>query len=143
MQEAGHAPTAVVLLDAVPWEETSDVAAQFDLNRTALVSIRAEPSVWNKNGGIAEVLHRIAPGKPGRLVDLKVRGARHGDPMEPRLILKLLGVLGTGFEAITRLVEAHLCEALGIVASGVPSPADVVRELEAASAVEVTETATS
>ena len=45
----------MVLLDAVPWEETIAAAQGLDLRRTRVVSVRAEPSVWNKRGRIQQV----------------------------------------------------------------------------------------
>lgn len=123
LQEAGRPPAALVLLDAVPFEGTSAVAERFDLGATRLVSVRAEPSVWNKQGGIAEALARVPEGPPGRLVDLRLRGAKHGDPMEPSLALRLAGVLGAGHEAFARLAAAHLGRALALPGGEAPEEA--------------------
>mmetsp|Transcript_105394 Transcript_105394/g.183307 ORF Transcript_105394/g.183307 Transcript_105394/m.183307 type:complete len:294 (+) Transcript_105394:95-976(+) len=133
LQDVGAAPAVVVLLDAVPWPRTCDLAARFNLATTKLISIRAEPSVWNKEGAIAEALQRVPRLKEedgqGQLVDLKVVGAKHGDPMQPSLLLKALGLLGTGEEPMRKLLQAYLSQALGLMPAP-PAPAEVLRELQ-------------
>lgn len=114
LQEAGRPPTAVVLLDAVPWDETADAASRFDLAATSLVSIRSSPSVWNKQGGIKETLNSIPPGPRGRLVDFLIPGSRHKAHVEPSLLFKLTGTMRNGTQIIEEVMDAFLGEKLCI-----------------------------
>ena len=109
MQEAGTPPALVILLDAAPWPATCELAARFDLKQTAVLSLRAEPSVWNKHAAVAELTRRIAP-QPSRLLDLTVTASRHGDAMLSSWRLRLVGLCGAGASAIGRMVEAALLD---------------------------------
>jgi pimeloyl-ACP methyl ester carboxylesterase len=85
LQSAGTPAAVLVLIDAVPWAQTIELAAGLDLGQTMVVSIRCAPSAWNKKGNVAEALARvpIAGHHTGRLIDLQLPGARHGDAMPP------------------------------------------------------------
>eukprot|EP00929_Paragymnodinium_shiwhaense_P097191 TRINITY_DN58944_c0_g1_i1.p1 TRINITY_DN58944_c0_g1~~TRINITY_DN58944_c0_g1_i1.p1 ORF type:complete len:307 (-),score=44.92 TRINITY_DN58944_c0_g1_i1:273-1193(-) len=114
LQEAGAPPQALLLLDAVGWDCTLDVAAKLDLEKTKVLSLRAEPSQWNKDGFITSVLERI-PRQEGdrRLLDVKIQGSGHADCMQsqgwlqPKL-LRLLGASGSGREMTDRIIDAFL-----------------------------------
>jgi len=115
LQAAGRSPAVLVLLDAVPWNQTIELAGSFDLMATRLVSIRAEPSAWNKDGAVAEALRRVpSVADLGRLVDIQVVGARHGDPMVADWKLRVLRLLGDNSEVWPSLVDAFLADALGL-----------------------------
>eukprot|EP00928_Gymnodinium_smaydae_P002190 TRINITY_DN10770_c0_g1_i1.p1 TRINITY_DN10770_c0_g1~~TRINITY_DN10770_c0_g1_i1.p1 ORF type:complete len:283 (+),score=50.62 TRINITY_DN10770_c0_g1_i1:76-849(+) len=137
LQKQGRPPVAVILLDAVPWIDTLDVVGEFDLAATRLVSIRAEPSAWNRHGFIAAALAKIKPGPAGQLVDLKIPGARHGDPIGSNWKLRLLGLIGTGVIPMRRLVQGYVLEGLGLQPEHCEPVADTLSELRGQKHVEV------
>ncbi|CAE7219911.1 scn4aa [Symbiodinium sp. CCMP2592] len=115
LQQSGKAPLAVLLLDGVGWPATDEVASKFNAVDTRLLSIRAEPSAWNKNGCVAETVRCIlAAGVPhGHLLDVKVHGAKHGDPIALKgWMYGLLGLIGSSEarDVLDRLVKAFLCQ---------------------------------
>jgi dienelactone hydrolase len=122
------AVAAVLLLDGVPWPRTIAVAADFPVHATHLISLRSEPSAWNMHGELRKVL-AAAPlaaaaageawagggggggGAGGRVVDLRIAGSRHADPVDPKrstCLMRLLGLLGPAacWEAYAQLVAA-------------------------------------
>jgi pimeloyl-ACP methyl ester carboxylesterase len=126
LQSAGTPAAVLVLIDAVPWAQTIELAAGLDLGQTMVVSIRCAPSAWNKKGNVAEALARvpIAGHHTGRLIDLQLPGARHGDAMPPSWPGRLLGIVGSGFPAICRLTLAALTTALGLARSSTDDGVD-------------------
>lgn len=104
LQAAGRPPAVVVLLDAVPWQGTIEACSELDLRQTRVVSLRCRPSVWNRKGApLEQALRRIPPRGEGRLLDLRLPRARHGDAMPPSCAGRLLGLVGSGFEGMNSL----------------------------------------
>jgi dienelactone hydrolase len=136
LQAAGKSPAVVILLDAVLWDGTIERCAQLDLSQTRLVSLRSEPSAWNKNGNVALGLRRIPQSIPGALVDVKLIGSKHGDAMPASRLLKLLGIVGTGFRNTNQLVEAALREGLALE-SGTSTLAQLIDALRAEGALQI------
>jgi pimeloyl-ACP methyl ester carboxylesterase len=111
LQSIGQPPSEVLLFDAVPGAHTKDFASQFQSTQTRFVSVRAEPSVWNRLGAFQSAVQQI-PKRPGRFFDLKVRNAAHGDALEPMVWLQLSGLLGAGGKAMQRMLDAFLTDAI-------------------------------
>lgn len=109
---------ACVLLDGVPWPRTMrEAAGAFPLQRTVIVSLRAEPSAWNKRAEVLKALAATAAGAAGcnldeRIIDVLIRGSRHADPIASPgtsfFLLRALGLIGpvTANEAFSELIVA-------------------------------------
>ena len=82
LAKTGSPVSAVVLLDAVPWPRTVAAAARdFFVDLTLLISLRAEPGMWNGGGSVTQILRspRVAAGSGATVFDLVVRGSGHRD----------------------------------------------------------------
>lgn len=76
-QERGRPVRAIVLLDAVPWDETIEAART--LRHVVVASLRSEPSPSNARGSVG----RLVAAFPFAVRDAKVKGASHVDPEDP------------------------------------------------------------
>lgn len=121
LQAKGTNPACVISLDGVPWPRTVGLASSFDVTRTKFISIRCEPDSWNKNGELHRTLVPILAAncekaktreqKEYLILDIRVPGARHGDPIDPApegLMFRFMGLIGKSGsrEAIATIVEA-------------------------------------
>jgi pimeloyl-ACP methyl ester carboxylesterase len=109
LADAGEAVSAVMLMDAVPWERTVELAGE--LRNAAFASVRSEPGACNADGQVFELLNGLAFATE----DVLVVGASHCDPENPTNVLCKLGCRGSdglAQEAYQELLYAFLYEAL-------------------------------
>ena len=101
--------SAVVLLDAVPWQRTLDTAKEMKVQ--ALASLRSEPSGCNADGSVTRLLPRLSfPTTDVRIVD-----GTHCDPEDPTDAICRLFCGGTSAGArqlYQSLFTLHLQDAL-------------------------------
>jgi hypothetical protein len=94
-----------------------EAAGAFPLQRTLILSLRAEPSAWNKRAKVLKALAATAAGAAGcnldeRIIDVLIRGSRHADPIASPgtsfFLLRALGLIGpaTANEAFAELIAA-------------------------------------
>lgn len=76
-QKSGIPIKAMCALDGVPWDRTSDRMSQ--LKPIRMLSLRAEPALWNFHGRILSYLKMLR----FKSDDVKVNGARHCDVENP------------------------------------------------------------
>ena len=109
LADAGEAVSAVMLMDAVPWERTVDLAGELQIESFA--SVRSEPSPCNGHGQILDLLN----GMSFTTEDVRIVGASHCDPENPTNLLCKIGCRGSddlAREAYQELLYAFLYEAL-------------------------------
>ena len=108
-------PSVCVLLDAVPWDDTVDLCHKYDLCQTKLVSIRCEPSAWNKNCVAMTNAIQNIPNKAkykNQLINIKLPTSQHGDAMPPSFVGRMLGIVGTGYESMRDLSVAAVLDGI-------------------------------
>lgn len=106
----GEGVAALVLLDAVPWPRTLEVAET--LPRFLLASFRSEPAGCNADGQVVELLAALS----FPVEDIRIVGATHCDPESPTNVLCRAACGGAstdGRETYRRLMHAFLAEAMG------------------------------
>jgi len=136
LAQAGAPAAGVVMLDALPWPRTVvRAASEFFVDLTLLVSLRAEPGLWNGGGAVLGVLRapRIAAGSGDTVCDVLVKGARHGDLARPEdallgCVYALCGLAGprAGADAADELLLAIALDA-GAVSATAPALAQLSR----------------
>ena len=155
-RRGGLRAAACVLLDGVPWPRTTREAGAFPLERTLIVSLRSEPSAWNMHAEVLKVLAAAAAGAAGsrldeRIIDVRIRGSRHADPIDPKTsqcLPRMLGLLGPAaawqaYADLLATVGADACAASAdaplVSVAALPAFRGKVAALQAGGAIEVTQ----
>lgn len=118
MQQDTSCPavTALLLLDAVPWEDTINIASELEIIETSVLSLRCDPSASNMRGKICSVTDRWLEKDSGtgarKIMSVRIRGGRHFDPVESRWPLRMMGLIGSAEcrDAMTTLARAFLTD---------------------------------